>query len=168
LYTGSNWVPADNFLTTIAPERFRAWLTLLRDGNQNMVRLWGGGVYEPDVFYDVCDGWCSLLLPTPPANRSVAELGILVWQDFQFACGVYPAHDSFVASVRKEAEDNVRRLRHHPSIALFCGNNEDYQMVNQWGGACLPPSLPSTPLHSRFVLMRVFVFRRQTCRACRR
>ncbi|KAJ7740535.1 glycoside hydrolase superfamily [Mycena metata] len=113
---GSNWVPADNLLTTISPERYRAWLTILRDGNQNMVRLWGGGVYEPDVFYDTCD-----------------ELGILVWQDFQFACGVYPAHDSFVASVRKEAEDNVRRLRHHPSLALFCGNNEDYQMVLQWG-----------------------------------
>ncbi|KAJ7165676.1 glycoside hydrolase [Mycena crocata] len=113
---GSNWVPADNFLTTIEPARYRAWLTLMRDGNQNMVRLWGGGVYEPDVFYDTCD-----------------ELGILVWQDFQFACGVYPAHDSFVASVRKEAEDNVKRLRHHPALALFCGNNEDYQMVLQWG-----------------------------------
>ncbi|KAF7300960.1 hypothetical protein MIND_00659100 [Mycena indigotica] len=113
---GSNWVPADNLLTTITPERYRSWLTLLRDGNQNMVRLWGGGVYEPDVFYETCD-----------------ELGILVWQDFQFACGVYPAHDSFVASVRKEAEDNIKRLRHHPSIALFCGNNEDYQMVLQWG-----------------------------------
>ncbi|KAJ7124468.1 glycoside hydrolase superfamily [Mycena epipterygia] len=113
---GSNWIPADNLLTTITPERYRAWLTLLRDGNQNMVRLWGGGIYEPDVFYDTCD-----------------ELGILVWQDFQFACGVYPAHDSFVASVRKEAEDNVKRLRHHPSLALFCGNNEDYQMVLQWG-----------------------------------
>ncbi|KAJ7983162.1 glycoside hydrolase [Mycena polygramma] len=124
---GSNWVPADNFLTTIAPERYRAWLTLLRDGNQNMVRLWGGGVYEPDVFYDTCD-----------------ELGILVWQDFQFACGVYPAHDSFVASVRKEAEDNVRRLRHHPALALFCGNNEDYQMVMQWGDV---KSLPAIKLY---------------------
>ncbi|KAJ3788678.1 glycoside hydrolase [Lentinula aff. detonsa] len=113
---GSNWIPADNFLTTITPDRYRAWLTLLRDGNQNMVRLWGGGIYEPDVFYDTCD-----------------ELGLLVWQDFQFACGVYPAHDSFVASVRKEAEQNVKRLRHHPAIALFCGNNEDYQMLLQWG-----------------------------------
>ncbi|KAF8130046.1 glycoside hydrolase [Mycena galopus ATCC 62051] len=134
---GSNWVPADNLLTTISPERYRAWLTLLRDGNQNMVRLWGGGIYEPDVFYDICD-----------------ELGILVWQDFQFACGVYPAHDSFVASVRKEAEDNVKRLRHHPSIALFCGNNEDYQMVMQWGAAhsCVSsvvdvPSLPAVKLY---------------------
>ncbi|KAF7354610.1 hypothetical protein MSAN_01374300 [Mycena sanguinolenta] len=124
---GSNWVPADNFLTTISPERYHAWLTLLRDGNQNMVRIWGGGIYEPDVFYDICD-----------------ELGILVWQDFQFACGVYPAHDTFVASVRKEAEDNVKRLRHHPSIALFCGNNEDYQMVLQWSDV---PSLPAVKLY---------------------
>ncbi|KAJ7283262.1 glycoside hydrolase [Mycena rebaudengoi] len=108
----SNWVPADNFLTTLTPARYRAWLTLLRDGNQNMVRLWGGGVYEPDVFYDACDGELS---------RHISHVG------------VYPAHDSFVASVRKEAEDNVRRLRHHPAIALFCGNNEDYQMVLQWG-----------------------------------
>ncbi|KAJ7597793.1 glycoside hydrolase [Mycena floridula] len=112
---GSNWIPADNFLTTITPERYRAWLTLMKNGHQNMVRLWGGGIYEPDVFYDLCD-----------------ELGILVWQDFQFACGVYPADDTFVASVRKEAEDNVKRLRSHPSIAIFCGNNEDYQMLVQW------------------------------------
>ncbi|KAG6856280.1 hypothetical protein H0H87_005890 [Tephrocybe sp. NHM501043] len=113
---GSNWIPADNFLTTITEERYRAWLTLLRDGNQNMVRIWGGGIYEPDIFFDICD-----------------ELGILVWHDFQFACGVYPAHAAFVESVRKEAEENVRRLRHHPAIALFCGNNEDYQMILQWG-----------------------------------
>lgn len=68
------------------------------------------------MFYDICD-----------------ELGILVWQDFQFACGVYPAHDSFVKSVAEEAEANVIRLRRHPSIVLWCGNNEDYQQVLQWG-----------------------------------
>ncbi|CUA67033.1 beta-mannosidase [Rhizoctonia solani] len=118
---GSNWIPADNFLTTITPERYRAWLQLLRDGNQNMVRVWGGGVYEPDCFYDTCD-----------------ELGILVWQDFQFACGQYPAHEAFVASVEAEAEANVRRLRGHPSLALWCGNNEDYQQVFQWGISTLP------------------------------
>jgi len=99
-----------------------------------MVRLWGGGVYEPDIFYDICDGQffypCKHLILT----NCAIELGILVWQDFQFACGVYPAHDDFVASVKQEAEDTVLRLRHHPSIALFCGNNEDYQMVLQWGG----------------------------------
>lgn len=73
-----------------------------------------------------------------PHHIYIPELGILVWQDFQFACGVYPAHAEFLASVRKEAEDNVKRLRHHPSIALLCGNNEDYQMVLQWGGVSLP------------------------------
>ncbi|CAE6466616.1 unnamed protein product [Rhizoctonia solani] len=135
---GSNWIPADNFLTTITPERYRAWLQLLKDGNQNMVRIWGGGVYEPDCFYDICD-----------------ELGILVWQDFQFACGQYPAHKEFVANVEAEAEANVRRLRGHPSMALWCGNNEglsdslfllkkllkaiiDYQQVFQWGISTLP------------------------------
>ncbi|TEB27325.1 glycoside hydrolase [Coprinellus micaceus] len=121
---GSNWIPADNFLTTISDERYRKWLTLMRDGGQNMVRIWGGGIYEPDVFYDICD-----------------ELGILVWQDFQFACGVYPAHDAFVDSVRKEAVYNVNRLKHHPSIALFCGNNEDYQMVLQWGDVAHLPAV---------------------------
>ncbi|KAM5541197.1 hypothetical protein V8D89_005126 [Ganoderma adspersum] len=126
---GSNWIPAHNFLTTLTADDYRAWLTLLRDGNQNMVRLWGGGVYEPDVFYDICD-----------------ELGVLVWQDFQFACGVYPAFDSFVQSVTAEAEDNVKRLRHHPSLALFCGNNEDYQMVLQWGGI---DALPARVLYEK-------------------
>ncbi|CAE6472356.1 unnamed protein product [Rhizoctonia solani] len=118
---GSNWIPADNFLTTITPERYRAWLQLLKNGNQNMVRIWGGGIYEPDCFYDTCD-----------------ELGLLVWQDFQFACGQYPAHEEFVASVEAEAEANVRRLRGHPSMALWCGNNEDYQQVFQWGLSTLP------------------------------
>ncbi|THH31617.1 hypothetical protein EUX98_g2590 [Antrodiella citrinella] len=124
---GSNWIPADNFLTQISPEKYRNWLTLLRDGNQNMVRIWGGGIYEPDVFYDICD-----------------ELGILVWQDFQFACGVYPAHDSFLESVKKEAEDNIKRLRRHASLAVWCGNNEDYQMVLQWGDV---PDLPARVIY---------------------
>ncbi|CAE6472019.1 unnamed protein product [Rhizoctonia solani] len=118
---GSNWIPADNFLTTITPERYRAWLNILKAGNQNMVRIWGGGVYEPDCFYDTCD-----------------ELGILVWQDFQFACGQYPAHKEFLADVEVEAETNVRRLRGHPSMAMWCGNNEDYQQVFQWGLTSLP------------------------------
>ncbi|KAG9090593.1 hypothetical protein FRC06_000958 [Ceratobasidium sp. 370] len=118
---GSNWIPADNFLTTITPGRYRSWLQVLKGGNQNMVRVWGGGVYEPDCFYDICD-----------------ELGILVWQDFQFACGQYPAHKEFLANVEIEAEANVRRLRDHPSMTLWCGNNEDYQQVFQWGISTLP------------------------------
>lgn len=124
---------SDSLLTTLNERRYRDWLTLVRDGNQTMVRIWGGGVYEPDVFYDLCD-----------------ELGLLVWQDFQFACGVYPGvasppaegiapkpYPDFVENVRKEAEDNVKRLRHHPCMAVWCGNNEDYQMVLQWGGKSL-------------------------------
>ncbi|KAI0005036.1 glycoside hydrolase family 2 protein [Russula compacta] len=109
---GSNWIPADSFVTTITPERYRAWLQLLKDGNQNMVRVWGGGIYENDVFYDICD-----------------ELGILVWQDFMFGCGQYPAYEAFLANVKLEAEQNVQRLRHHPSIVILAGNNEDYQIA---------------------------------------
>jgi beta-mannosidase len=60
-------------------------------------------------------------------------MGILVWQDFLFACGVYPAHEEFVQSVKSEARDNIKRIRHHPSLAILCGNNEDYQQILQWG-----------------------------------
>jgi beta-mannosidase len=71
---------------SITPERYRAWLQLLKDGNQNMVRVWGGGIYEDDVFYDICDGLFLLPISLLPSNR-LLELGILVWQDFMFACG---------------------------------------------------------------------------------
>ncbi|KAI0824742.1 glycoside hydrolase family 2 protein [Trametes gibbosa] len=112
---GSNWIPADSFLTTLTPERYRKWLQLLVDGNQNMIRVWGGGIYEADVFYDICD-----------------ELGIMVWQDFMFGCGQYPAYESFTKSVEVEAEQNVKRLRHHPSLVIFAGNNEDYQVAESF------------------------------------
>ncbi|CAA7259722.1 unnamed protein product [Cyclocybe aegerita] len=112
---GSNWIPADSFLTTMTAERYRAWLQLIVDGNQNMVRVWGGGIYEHDDFYNICD-----------------ELGLLVWQDFMFGCGQYPAYDSFVESVREEAIQNVKRLRHHPSVVIFAGNNEDYQVAESF------------------------------------
>ncbi|PVG02964.1 glycoside hydrolase [Serendipita vermifera] len=112
---GSNWIPADSFLTTMSESRYRAWLQLLVRGNQNCVRVWGGGIYEDDIFYEICD-----------------ELGILVWQDFPFACGIYPAHEEFTELVEKEARCNLERLRHHPSLFLLCGNNEDYQQVLQW------------------------------------
>lgn len=109
---GSNWIPADNFLTEVTPERYRAWLELLVAGNQNMIRVWAGGIYEPDIFYDLCD-----------------ELGILVWQDFMFGCAIYPAFDDLVANVEEESKQVVKRLRNHPSLALFAGNNEDYQVA---------------------------------------
>ncbi|KAJ3922775.1 glycoside hydrolase family 2 protein [Lentinula edodes] len=114
---GSNWIPSDSFVLIrmdrrMTPDRYRDWLKLLVDGNQNMIRVWGGGIYEADSFYDICD-----------------ELGILVWQDFMFGCGQYPAYDSFLALVKDEAEYNVKRLRHHPSLSIFAGNNEDYQVA---------------------------------------
>jgi beta-mannosidase len=111
---GSCWIPADSLLPRIDAAKYRSWLELMREGNQIMTRVWGGGIYEDDIFYDTCD-----------------ELGILVWQDFMFACGVYPVWPEFRDSVKAEARDNVRRLRHHPSIIIWAGNNEDYQVQEQ-------------------------------------
>ncbi|MDQ4075514.1 MAG: glycoside hydrolase family 2 protein [Chloroflexota bacterium] len=113
---GANWIPADSFIPRIPTERYRALLQMAADANMAMVRVWGGGIYEEEVFYDLCD-----------------ELGLLVWQDFMFACGLYPAYDEFQASVLAEAEAAVRRLRHHPSLALWCGNNEDYMLAHSLG-----------------------------------
>ena len=82
----------------------------------NTGRVWGGGIYEEDIFYDLCD-----------------ELGILVWQDFMFGCGNYPAFPEILASIEEEATTNLRRIRHHPSIVIFAGNNEDYQVQESYG-----------------------------------
>ncbi|QKX54479.1 uncharacterized protein TRUGW13939_01566 [Talaromyces rugulosus] len=113
---GSCWIPADNFLPRINAERYRNWIKLMVAGNQVMVRVWGGGIYEDNAFYDACD-----------------ELGVMVWQDFMFGCGNYPAWPAMLESVKQEAIDNVTRLRHHPSIVLYAGNNEDYQVQEQSG-----------------------------------
>ncbi|KAK0628791.1 glycoside hydrolase family 2 protein [Bombardia bombarda] len=113
---GSCWIPADTSLATLTPARYRAWIALLAAGNQNMIRVWGGGVYESDEFYAACD-----------------ELGVLVWQDFMFACASYPTYPEYLASVETEARQNVRRLRSHPSLVIWCGNNEDYQIVERYG-----------------------------------
>jgi beta-mannosidase len=113
---GSCWVPADSFVSRISPQRYRDWVQLAAEGNQIMIRIWGGGIYEPDAFYDACD-----------------ELGILVWQDFMFACANYPANPDYLQSVELEARQNVQRLRHHPSIVIWAGNNEDYQIVERYG-----------------------------------
>ena len=107
---GSDWIPADNFIPRISPERYHDWVKLVADGNQFMIRVWGGGIYEEQAFYDACD-----------------ELGILVWQDFMFGCGNYPAWPELLVSIKREAEENVKLLRHHPSIVIWAGNNEDYQ-----------------------------------------
>ncbi|THY91566.1 putative beta-mannosidase [Aureobasidium pullulans] len=114
---GSCWIPADSFTPRITEEKYRSWLQTLVDGYQVMIRIWGGGIWEEDVFYDTCD-----------------ELGILVWQDFMFGCGNYPAAiKSFRDSVEAECVAQVKRIRHHPSIVIYAGNNEDYQVQEQCG-----------------------------------
>ncbi len=105
---GANWIPVDSFI----PRGKRLGLYQLnlnyaKEANMNFIRVWGGGIYEDNSFYELCD-----------------ELGILVWQDFPFACSIYPYNEDFIENVKKEAVQNIKRLRHHPSLALWCGNNE--------------------------------------------
>lgn len=109
---GSNWIPAHSLLTMLTKKDYTEWLELAVFGNQSMIRVWGGGFYEDDFFYSECD-----------------RLGLLVWQDFMFACGQYPGDKKFIASVEREAIHQLRRLRNHACLALFVGNNEDYQIA---------------------------------------
>jgi beta-mannosidase len=107
--TGACWIPADYFTPRLTPSKYRDWISLAKSANQSVLRVWGGGIYEPDIFYDICD-----------------ELGVLVWQDFMFACANYPAYPEMLRSINLEARQNVMRLRHHPCFAIWAGNNEDY------------------------------------------
>ena len=125
---GANWIPCDLILPRVTEAQYRSLLQLAVDANMHMVRVWGGGIYEADIFYDLCD-----------------ELGLLVWQDFLFACGIYPAHEDFLESVRIEAEEAVQRLRHHPSLALWCGNNEDYEIARSLGRPLRGPITEAFP-----------------------
>ena len=109
---GADYIPEDNLLPRVNPGRTRRLLEDANLANMNCIRVWGGGYYPDDYFYDICD-----------------ELGLLVWQDFMFACAVYNLTDDFEENIRAEFLDNVRRLRHHPSLALLCGNNEMEQFV---------------------------------------
>ncbi|KKK18066.1 hypothetical protein P175DRAFT_0457433 [Aspergillus ochraceoroseus IBT 24754] len=113
---GACWIPADSLLTNVTPERYRKWIQLMAAGHQVMIRVWGGGIYEDESFYQACD-----------------EIGIMVWQDFMFGCGNYPTWPDLLESVEKEATYNMRRLRHHPSIVIWVGNNEDYQVQESAG-----------------------------------
>lgn len=113
---GANYIPQDSFLDRVTPERYAHVIQSAVDANMNMLRVWGGGIYEKDLFYELCD-----------------EKGILVWQDFMFACSMYPGDSLFLENVRQEAIDNVKRLRNHPSIALWCGNNENLSAWYRWG-----------------------------------
>jgi beta-mannosidase len=112
---GANWIPASSFVGAIDRMDYERLLRDAAAANMNMLRVWGGGLYEHDIFYDLCD-----------------ELGLLVWQDFMFACAPYPEHEAaFVDSVRSEVAYQIDRLRNHPSLALWCGNNEG-QAVHQF------------------------------------
>ncbi len=109
---GANWIPADTFVTRAAPQFYEQLIRDAAKANMNFLRVWGGGIYERDIFYELCD-----------------KYGICVWQDFMFACAAYPAYDNeFKENVRQEAVDNVKRLRNHPCMALWCGNNEIEQL----------------------------------------
>ncbi|KAK6202470.1 family 2 glycoside hydrolase [Scheffersomyces amazonensis] len=109
---GSNWIPANSFTSQLKYQDYYEWMDLLIKGNQNLIRIWGGGIYEDDDLYSICD-----------------SKGILIWQDFMFACGMYPAYHSFVSNVKQEINDQLTRLRQYSSIIVFVGNNEDYQIA---------------------------------------
>jgi beta-mannosidase len=113
---GANYIPPDSFLPRATDSVYKSIVKNAVDANMNMLRVWGGGVYADDAFYDECD-----------------KNGILVWQDFMFACAMYPGDDDFLDNVKKEVIDNVTRLQNHPSIALWCGNNENDEGWKNWG-----------------------------------
>ena len=113
---GANYIPQDNFIPKQTPSSYYELVQNARKANMNMLRVWGGGVYADDEFYNTCD-----------AN------GILVWQDFMFACAMYPGDEKFVENIKHEVIDNVNRLQNHPSIALWCGNNEIDEGWHNWG-----------------------------------
>ncbi|WP_080904144.1 glycoside hydrolase family 2 protein, partial [Parabacteroides sp. Marseille-P3160] len=113
---GANYIPQDNFIPRVTPEKYEKTIFDAVNANMNMLRVWGGGFYENDLFYDLCD-----------------QYGILVWQDFMFGCSLYPAEGALLENIRQEAIENVKRLRNHPSIALWCGNNENQAAWFGWG-----------------------------------
>jgi beta-mannosidase len=113
---GANYIPQHSFQDQVTTADYEKILNNVVDANMNMLRVWGGGIYENDIFYDLCD-----------------EKGILVWQDFMFACAMYPGDTEFLENVKHEAIDNVKRLRNHASIALWCGNNENNEAWHNWG-----------------------------------
>jgi beta-mannosidase len=113
---GANYIPPDNFLPRVSDEKYRQIIEDAKKANMNILRVWGGGTYEKDIFYRLCD-----------------KNGIMVWQDFMFACNMSPGDSAFLENVKTEAEENVKRLRNHPSIALWCGNNEVDEAWHNWG-----------------------------------
>lgn len=113
---GANFVPPDSFLPRVSDSTYISLVENAKKANINMLRVWGGGVYPHEVFYEACD-----------------ENGILVWQDFMFACAMYPGDEKFIENVKQEVIDNVNRLQNHASLALWCGNNENSEGWHNWG-----------------------------------
>ena len=113
---GANYIPQDNLQNRVTNKKYEQILKDVMDANMNMLRVWGGGIYEEKKFYDLCD-----------------SLGILIWQDFMFACAMYPSDSLFLNNIKQEAIENVKRLRHHACIALWCGNNEVSEGWHRWG-----------------------------------
>ncbi len=113
---GANYIPNDIFPSRVSEEMYKKVVNTAKISNFNMLRVWGGGIYENDLFYDLCD-----------------ENGILIWQDFMFACAMFPGDEAFLENVKQEATDNIKRLRNHPCIAMWCGNNEILAAWYQWG-----------------------------------
>lgn len=113
---GANYIPQDVFLPNVTDENYRKLIAKVVKLNMNMIRVWGGGIYEKDLFYDLCD-----------------QNGILVWQDFMFAGSLYPNTSEFLDNVKQEVTENIIRLRQHPSVALWCGNNEIEVAWKNWG-----------------------------------
>jgi beta-mannosidase len=113
---GANYIPQHSFQNQVSDQHYEQLLNNVVNANMNMLRVWGGGIYENDIFYDLCD-----------------QKGILVWQDFMFACAMYPGDEAFLENIQAEAMYNVKRLRNHPSIALWCGNNENSEGWHRWG-----------------------------------
>ncbi len=113
---GANWIPAENILSWIGESDYNKLLSMAKEANMNMLRVWGGGIYENDSFYSKCD-----------------EMGIMVWQDFMFACAEYPDHlEWFRNLANKEVRANIIKFRHHSSIVLWCGNNENNWGFDEW------------------------------------
>jgi beta-mannosidase len=113
---GANYIPQNSFQNKVTNQQYEKLLSDVVDSNMNMLRVWGGGIYENDVFYDLCD-----------------KKGILIWQDFMFACAMYPGDVDFLENIKEEAAQQVKRLRNHASIALWCGNNESAEGWKRWG-----------------------------------
>lgn len=121
---GCNWIPSHSFHSDTTKAHYEEWIKLIKNANFNLIRVWGGGIWEPDWFYELCD-----------------YHGILIWHDFMFACAMYPAYDSFLNNVKLEVKQQLTRLQKFTSIIIYAGNNEDYQIAEQLGKVKFPAQI---------------------------